>query len=65
MQNEKWLTASEVAAMIGMSERWVHKHRDSLPHYNMSDDPRGIRYKESEILDWLKSRKSEPAQAAS
>jgi predicted DNA-binding transcriptional regulator AlpA len=54
---ERLLTPKEAANFLRLSESWLAKARmrgDGPPYIAVA--PRAIRYRESALLDWLKSR---------
>jgi excisionase family DNA binding protein len=57
--SDRLLRAREVAEMLGMSTDWVLDKWEAreLPGFRLSS--RAVRFRESEILDWLESRRGE------
>lgn len=57
---ERLLTAERVAEMIGVDIHVLYQwtHRKSIPHIKLSK--RMIRFRESEVMEWLKSKACQP-----
>jgi excisionase family DNA binding protein len=55
-QLEKLLTPREVAAWLGVSEQWVRRHArgDRRPHLPAVRLGKLLRFRASEIEDWLR-----------
>jgi predicted DNA-binding transcriptional regulator AlpA len=53
---EPWVTKTQLAAHLGVSERWIElRYRDGLPHHK--DGPsRLVRFRLSEVDAWMQSR---------
>lgn len=45
--DEPLMTATQLAAYLGVSKIWVYKHRDNLPHIRVGT--KMLRYRKSEI----------------
>jgi excisionase family DNA binding protein len=64
---ERLLTAAELGEKLGMSTRWVLTEFEEgrLPGFKMNDTPRGrVRFRESEVEQWLASLRHDPKAAA-
>jgi excisionase family DNA binding protein len=53
---DEWLCQKQVAAMLGVSRQFLYAHSDdkkSPPNYRIG---RRLRYKRTEVLDWIKKQ---------
>ena len=53
---ERLLKVEQVADLLQVSKRTIYDwtHIESIPHYKF---PKGVRFKESEVHNWLARRK--------
>lgn len=67
MTAEPLLTAREVAAILGMSPKWVLSEFEEgrMPGFKLNDTPKGrVRFRESEVERWIALRRRGPEVAA-
>ena len=62
--SEKLLTVSELSEWLNLSIKTIYRltARKEIPFYRLGTGKKGIRFKVSEILEWLKSKKEEPVE---
>jgi len=61
---DKYITVSELAERLNLSIKTIYRltARKEIPFYRLGTGKKGIRFKVSEILEWLKSKKEEPVE---
>ena len=52
------LNIDDVAAMFGVTRQTIRNYMDKgLPFYKMPGDHGALKFKEEEVIEWLKTRK--------
>ena len=59
-----WISAPQVAEMSGFSPSYVYQNLDKIPHYRPAGKGGPVRFRRSEIVQWLESGRGGPKVAA-
>ena len=65
LEQPDWISASQVAEMSGFSRSYVYQNLDKIPHYRPAGKGGPVRFKRSQIVEWVESSKGGPEVAAS
>src|SRR5262245_55018316 len=57
-----WLSAKDISALVGYGDRWVRRH---LGHLATKLNGRDYRWRDTVVLEWLKSKGLMPSGALS